>query len=821
VRPLALAPGGALLYALNTADDRLEILMPDGEGLKRVGEVGVGLRPVALAVHGQTVWVSNHLSDTVSVVDVSEPAVPRVIHTLKVGDEPRDIVLGGPAWDRVYVASALRGSELEPGIGRAEIWVFSARRPGDTPQRLTLFGTKPRALAVSPDGRRVYAGVFLSGNGTTSTGAQDLPDVDGRKLDPGWRPDPDAAPLAGAIVQRAAGRWVDESGRDWSASIPFELPDYDVFVIDAGAAAPAVVNRVSSVGTVLFNAAVHPRSGELWVTNTDARNFVRHEPRLRGAFASNRVTRILDPAGAARITAVDLNPHLAGRAPPSPPAVRALSLAQPSGIVFKRDGARAYVAAFASRKIAVLDDAARVAARIDVGAGPAGVALDEARGRLYVLNHLDATLSVVSTASNSVTATLPLRHDPTPRSIAAGRRFLYDAESTSGHGDLACATCHVFGDVDGLAWDLGVPDGSVRRIPTALWHEDRRFRPRQRFHPLKGPTVTQSFRGLAGAGPMHWRGDRHGSGFEIGSETAAFLAFDVAFVDLMGLDHALARSDMEDLARFALSIRYPPNPTQRLDRTLTPAQRAGFEFFTGPFPSDARAINCEGCHALPLGTNGRINFEGPQAARDMKAAHLRNVYQKVGRFNVPGPQVAGFGLLHDGSVDTVVHFLQGTVFNFPGATEVQRDTVRRDLSEFVMAFDTGMAPAVGRQVTLRAAPGDDQHAALSVLVERAGAGECDLIARGRLARTERGWLLRHGRWLADDSGQAPLGRDDLLRRYRAADEPLTFTCVPPDDGVRSALDRDGDGHRDGDERRAGSDPADAGSVPRGTAEGAA
>ena len=68
-------------------------------------------------------------------------------------------------------------------------------------------------------------------------------------------------------------------------------------------------------------------------------------------------------------------------------------------------------------------------------------------------------------------------------------------------------------------------------------------------------------------------------------------------------------------------------------------------------------MNCEGCHNLPLGTNRLINFENIQVGRDMKTAHLRNLYQKVGRFNVPGPQVSGFGLLHDGTLDTVVNFL--------------------------------------------------------------------------------------------------------------------------------------------------------------------
>ena len=40
-----------------------------------------------------------------------------------------------------------------------------------------------------------------------------------------------------------------------------------------------------------------------------------------------------------------------------------------------------------------------------------------------------------------------------------GRPFLYDTSLTSSHGDSACASCHIFGDFDSLAWDLGDPDG--------------------------------------------------------------------------------------------------------------------------------------------------------------------------------------------------------------------------------------------------------------------------------------------------------------------------------------------------------------------------
>ena len=56
-------------------------------------------------------------------------------------------------------------------------------------------------------------------------------------------------------------------------------------------------------------------------------------------------------------------------------------------------------------------------------------------------------------------------HNPEPHSVTPGRRFLYVAAFSSAHGDSACASCHVFGDFDSLAWDLGNPDEKATPNP--------------------------------------------------------------------------------------------------------------------------------------------------------------------------------------------------------------------------------------------------------------------------------------------------------------------------------------------------------------------
>src|SRR5579871_1333110 len=94
VRPLALSADGSLLFAANTPADRLEIFSisgPSAQTISLVASVPVGLEPVAVALRSPTeVWVVNHLSDSVSVVDIGNLQTARVVRTLLVGDEPRD-----------------------------------------------------------------------------------------------------------------------------------------------------------------------------------------------------------------------------------------------------------------------------------------------------------------------------------------------------------------------------------------------------------------------------------------------------------------------------------------------------------------------------------------------------------------------------------------------------------------------------------------------------------------------------------------------------------------------------------------------------------
>ena len=123
VRPLALSPSGKLLFAANTPDNRLEIFHVGGDGKPAVAQrsVVVGLEPVAVAVRSDTRSGSSTTCPTRSAscsVD-ADGNKARVVRTLLVGDEPRDIVFGGAAHDRAFITTAHRGQNASRRIADA------------------------------------------------------------------------------------------------------------------------------------------------------------------------------------------------------------------------------------------------------------------------------------------------------------------------------------------------------------------------------------------------------------------------------------------------------------------------------------------------------------------------------------------------------------------------------------------------------------------------------------------------------------------------------------------------------------------------------
>src|SRR5262249_61661706 len=112
---------------------------------------------------------------------------------------------------------------------------------------------------------------------------------------------------------------------------------------------PSVIRTVSRVGTALFDVAVNPSTGLLWVPNTEARNLVRFEPKLRGPLVDTRVSIVNSVSGAVRT--LNLNAPINYNITPASTTEIANSLAEPVSGVFDSARATYYVAALGSPNV--------------------------------------------------------------------------------------------------------------------------------------------------------------------------------------------------------------------------------------------------------------------------------------------------------------------------------------------------------------------------------------------------------------------------------------------------------------------------------------
>ncbi len=374
--PIRLSPDGTRLFAVNTANASLsvfDVTTPGSPDL--LVQIPVGLGPVSVNPRSNDeAWVVNQVSNSISIVSVSKGIVTATIGN--VLSEPMDVVFAG-------------GNQAYVSVSRSnQISVYNTST-GSRVASIPVFGDNPRALAVSPDGSKVYAAFALSGNATTLIPPTLAPPQCGSSGAPACVPPMNPRlpppPQVGLIVSATNPAWV--------ADIPYKMPDNDVVAINTGSS-PSIAGYYSGVGTINLGLAVNPVNGDLFVANTDALNLTFFEPNLRGHWVNNRITHIQVSSG--RIIPFDLNPNINYGVLPNPQAL-STALAQPTNIVFDPSGDFMYVASFGTDRVAQVSANGNVLGFVEVGpasesgsqvdpehkVGPRGLALNAAGQTLY------------------------------------------------------------------------------------------------------------------------------------------------------------------------------------------------------------------------------------------------------------------------------------------------------------------------------------------------------------------------------------------------------------------------------------------------------
>lgn len=757
--PLALSPDGTRLFSVNSSDGRLSVFDVTDEVNPLpvlILEIPVGMEPVSVRPRtDDEVWVVNEASDCVSIVSVSRAAV---VETIQTPDEPADVAFAnGRAFITCRRTSAVR---VLDAATRVELSIISL--PGLQPHAMTVTGSGAAA--------RVYVSCLLSGNGTSILPASQAP--------------PPPSPTNGALPAAPQSGLIVAAG---DPRLAYTVRDDDVYEISADSL--TVTRTFSGAGTVLFDIAAHPVTGDLWVAGTEARNAVRFEPALRAHAVEHRLSRIHPATGA--VSVHNLNPDVDYNTLPNP-AAAATALAQPAGILFAPDGSHAWVTAFASDRVARMAPDGTVLVRTDLRApgegarrmrGPRGLALLAQRNRLFVSNKLSASISVLDATTGALLGESPATGVPNfSPDVREGRGFLFDAR-LSGNGLLSCACCHVDADRDGLAWDLGDPGGDMATV-----HGRNRFAggttllPRV-MHPMKGPMVTPSLAGYYDSASFNHRGDR-----------ATMAGLSTKFTTLLG-GPPLAEADVNSLAAYLFTLRPQPNPNRNLNGTL-PAALGGGNPVIGQQRFYQSGNKCAVCHLGGSGSDENIDDRTVLNLPDhVKTAPLRTVYQRLHFNPAPGGvSRSGFGLAHDGSAASLPLPHVFTQHSLTAADLMH-------VAAFLQCFDS-VAPAITgqcRTVTPANRNSAPALAGLALLEGQAALFACEIVVRGRLLGRMREFRFDGfaQTYLPDTSADPAPTRSELLD-LMAPDDALTWMASWTGDALRLGGDRNDDAMLDHD-----------------------
>lgn len=510
------------------------------------------------------------------------------------------------------------------------------------------------------------------------------------------------------------------------------LPDEDLFRLDR--ASGAVTPVATDVGTILFAHGRNPydEDGRVWVLNTEANNKDpnrQSEAGVRGEVVVNRISILSALAPGTKPSKVidldDSDPTTAGRQVDTTRTV-----GQPYALEFL-PGGFALVAGLLTDNVTALDAAGDWLFEWDLDPG--------AIPRALVYSAPSAALFVYQWGTNDVVAydmtvyppgriwTFDLGHDPAPPLVREGRELFYDG-SFSAHENASCASCHVDGRSDGLAWNLGKPQDD------------------------KGPMVTQLLTGLDVRQRFHWR-----------AEQLDLEAFNDAFLSLLGASRKMTTGsggtpgEFDRLAAFVLSLQSPANPYQHRERLLDPAlqpplRQGAVQVADAVLGRDLFGVgaeSCAACHQLPLATSNTTTPDNgsPVLKRvRMKVAPFHELYRKeqdrdpatpgiqevsvvlLDAQGMPEPPrlypVLGHGLAHSGLQANLHEFVQ--LFSLPA-----KDIA--DITAFVFQFDQGLAPAVHRAFLLTQ---DNLATQLTevrdYLVPQADLRNCDVVVIGRV-----------------------------------------------------------------------------------------
>lgn len=694
IRPLVVSPTGNRVWAVNVQGNCVQEFYTYGNPVRTFQ---VPWNPISIAYYpstdpaypGEKLLVVCRGTYALVAVDLTSGKIDRLV---RLPAQPADLIVDpAPNDPRAFVSCQADDVVVDIDLRRMTI-DRTFKIPGKTPT--SLFFDANGDVMVAP---------LHSGNNSGVHKSPNFRDLQAQKL---------------GIL-------------DFDRVATTGLPDEDLFrcVRAPGTTVQAVAR---SLGTLLYSAGYNAATNSWWVLHTDANN--KHpgkqtEADIRGDFAKNRLA--IHNCATLQTTFVDLDDT-----DPVTPGVQYLntrSIGHPDGLAIAQSG-WAFIVGTQTDNVVLLDPAGNVAFEWDLPPGsiPRQVVWSEVRNTFFVhcwgRNTVEA-FGLVWPPTHL--GTFQLGFDPTSAARSVGRRLFYDG-TNSLHGNLSCETCHAYGEMDFLAWNLSHVPGDD-----------------------KGPLVTQTLRGIDGTMPFHWRGEQQ----------KGIADFNPAFENLLG-GQQLTATQLSQFTEYMLALRGDANPHQAADRLPTNAKQPPLKLNSPLAYAVAGAHDFRGdclkCHSMPTGSNNEIQLLGVSPSLNPRRQRF-----EVGTFNAlwkkhqdrdrststvdtvsvtfaPGtPGLAattmeypllGYGFGHAGTVNSLHEFVEipSTIVDAAGiAHSPPPPQLQVNIAAFIDQFDQRMAPMshVGYLLN-QASPPSTVSTDIPALLTQAAAGNGDVVAFG-------------------------------------------------------------------------------------------
>ena len=537
---LAVSPDGSTLYVVAEEGNALLVVDIEKERVKK--EIEVGLRPhsVVLSRDGKTAYVSNQWTDNVSVIDLEHFLVT---DTLQTGGGPAGLALssdGNLLYSANSFSSDLSIIDLVSGVERKRLFT----------------GNNPTGVQISPDGNRVLI---------TSRRTLGLPYGDTLKCE---------LTVVNDKTRRIAER------RDIKQAYMMEniafTPSGDLALIP-------LIRPKNNVPTIQIERG--------WMM-TNGIGVTEQKP------GGRTIQLLLDEPNA--------------------------YYADPFDIAITPDGKKAFVSHAGVDRISVIDiDEVRklisesddrmlaaysnylgsssrtVLKRIPTGANPKGMALSPDGKKLYVAEHLEDRISIISTESLETIGYIPLGGPGRITVAREGRRLLNNAGHTF-QTQYSCYTCHPDTHEDGLVYNMASKDMG------------------------RNMTNTQSLRNIGETPPYKWNGKNQ----------SIYKQDGMRFSTVLTRNEAFSYKELDAITAYIMSgVPNPPNLLYNPNGELTEAQKRGKELFERTHDSKGYEIpvvnRCVTCHPAPYFTNKKMADVGTLAASDdsilFDTPHLNNI----------------------------------------------------------------------------------------------------------------------------------------------------------------------------------------------------